>query len=384
MLPAEACNFACPYCFQYNKRHVLMKPWVYEATLRMIERMAVENRSKGETTHVKVSWFGGEPTLATREVLVFQNRLRELRDHLDIVFHSTMVTNGYLLSPRLFRRLLDADIREFQVTLDGDKTTHDQLRVLKSGKPTFETIYGNLKEIAKLPSEFQFKMAIRANFLRTTVSSVRNLVEMFMADFGRDPRFSIYCRPVYNFPTARTDIQTVASDICGIEEGLGLQNAFAITVMERLGPSTLGRMFDPLPMPTPAWCPNERQYSYVIGADGLLFPCDTFVGDEDHAIGRLSETGVAVYNQKFNAWKRTIFSMSESACLSCRLLPVCMGGCLRERITSSGRPPCFWREEDILWALREYIEFSSDSLHRKAAGELPSCADNEQKEVRRA
>jgi hypothetical protein len=30
LLPAEACIFACPYCFQFNRRNILMKPWVYE------------------------------------------------------------------------------------------------------------------------------------------------------------------------------------------------------------------------------------------------------------------------------------------------------------------------------------------------------------------
>lgn len=383
MLPAEACNFACPYCFQYNKRQILMRPWVYEATLRLIERIAFENRNNGGArTYVKVSWFGGEPTLAARSVLDFQRNLGELCGRFSIDARSTLVTNGYLLTPQLFNLFLDADIREFQVTLDGDKESHDQLRVLKGGKPTFDTIYGNLKEIAKLPLEFQFRMAIRTNFLRSTVSSVKKLIDAFVADFGCDPRFSIYCRPVYNFPTTRTDIHTVAPDICTLEEGLGLQNVMAVMVMERMGVSSLGKMFDPLPMPTPAWCPAERQYSYIVGADGTLFPCDNLVGDESYAIGRLSETGAPLYDGKFQDWKKSIFNTGNGVCLSCRLLPVCMGGCLRERIMSPERQPCLWREEDILWALREYTELSLASLPCRRGGKGPLAADNGRKEVR--
>jgi len=371
MLPAEACNFACPYCFQYNKRHLLMKPWVYEATLRLIERIALENHNRGEQTYVKVSWFGGEPTLAPRQIIEFQNRLREMQDQLDIEVRGTLVTNGYLLTPQLLRLFLDANIREFQVTLDGDKKTHDQLRKLKSGKPTFETIYRNLRGIAELPESIQFKMAIRINFLRSTVSSVADLIEKLGEDFGHDSRFVIYCRPVYEFPTTRTDIQDVAADICTLEEGLGLQNAFAFMVREKLRLSSLTRMFDPLPIPTPAWCPAERQYSYIIGADGLLFPCETLVGDANFAIGRLAETGIALYNNPMlEQWKKDIFEADDNPCLLCKLLPVCMGGCLRERVFSR-RLPCFWREEDILWALREYIESSRALLGPPHQGEIP-------------
>lgn len=356
LLPAEACNFACPYCFQYQKRNMLMEPWVYNAVLRLLERIAMENHRQGETTHVKISWFGGEPTLAARQILTFQQRLKELCERFPIIMHSTMVTNGYLLTPHLFQQLWDAGVREFQVTLDGDKPAHDRLRVLKTGKPTFDTIYTNLKGISALPDTFQFKLAIRVNFLRTTVSSVHNLIDKFARDFGHDGRFSIYCRPVYNFPTTRNNIQAVAQDICTTEEGLALQSSLALKVMKCLQLSALSRMFDPLPMPTPAWCPNERLYSYVVGADGLLFPCDTFVGSKEHSIGYLSEEGAVVYNEKYEEWKKPIFDSGENPCLTCRLLPVCLGGCRRVRLFSPHGTACFWREEDILQALREYIK----------------------------
>jgi len=356
MLPAEACNFACPYCFQYNKRHLFMKPWVYDAALELIKRSAAENQSRGQRTHIKISWFGGEPTLAAPKIMAFQSRLRALSAKCDLDVKCTMVTNGYLLTSSLFKKLLDVNIREFQVTLDGDNTTHDQLRTLKNGKPTFNAIYENLKRISQLPNEVQFKMTIRVNFLRTTIAAARNMTDMFVADFGHDNRFQIYCRPVYHFDTARDDIQTLASNICSIDEGIGLQRALAKMVMEQLKVSTPGGLFDPLPMPTPAWCPCERKYSYVIGADGLLFPCDNLIGDENYTIGHLSEDGTPLYNSRATLWKGDC--LSDNDCLTCKLLPVCMGGCLRARIISK-RQPCFWSESEILRSLQEHIELST-------------------------
>lgn len=379
MLPAEACNFACPYCFQYNKRHLFMKPWVYRAVLRLIERSTLENRNQGEQTYVKLSWFGGEPTLATREIVAFSKELKKLRDRVGFELRCGMVTNGYLLTPRLFRRLLAAGVRDFQVTLDGDQPAHDKLRVLKDGGPTFATIYRNLKGIAELPQEFQFRMGIRANFVRTTVPSAKNLIDMFVSDFGHDPRFFLYCRPVYSFLTTRTDIDAVAPDICTLEEGLGFQNMLALMILERLGLNELGRMFDPLPRPIPAWCPQERWYSYVFGADGLLFACDTLLGDDKYAIGRILPTGDVEYSQNAAKWKAVALSAGENACISCKLLPICMGGCARARFATPSESPCLWREDDILRGLRAYAELR---LGLQNTGSVGGAVTSGRKEVR--
>jgi uncharacterized protein len=373
ILPAESCNFACPYCFQYRKRNKIMKPKIYEAILNLIKKHVMENSKCGNETFLGISWFGGEPLLAIQGIKYFYEKLKMLCRRFPIKVSSSIVTNGYLLNKGVIKNLVELGVTDFQVTLDGDEVSHDKLRVLKNGSPTFRTIYRNLIEISN--TDLNFKMAVRVNFTKTNLKSVNNLLQKFVKDFGNDPRFLIYFRPVYNFETTRSDIQCMVSDIFNFEDGLKQQLQFTLKALEMLVPlrqevewlTPYGKVLELLPAPTPCWCQAERLYSYIIGADGQLFPCDTFVGDKNHSIGYLLPNGEIIYNEEnLQKWKSSIFDAPEkySDCLNCRLLPICMGGCKRLRL-SSGKGACFFREKDIFFVMHKYTEIFGDEIFGK-------------------
>jgi len=348
LLPAEACNFACPYCFQYKKRNVLMSDWVYDAVYKLVES-SIEQGLR----HLKVGWFGGEPTLTASRIISFMNRLLTLQSR-GLLIRGSMVTNGYLLTAELLTEFVAAGIRQFQVTLDGDRENHDRLRYLKDGSPTFDKIYSNLQAMAKL--DFEFEISIRCNFLRSSIESMEKMLYMFLRDFGYYRRFSIYFRPVYYYETAQDSVDQFRAEICTIQEGLALQNRLAIQTMQLVKRQSYMRIFDPLPKPTPSWCPSDRVNSYIVGADGTLFVCDTLVGDKSKAIGHLSRDGLIIQNEKAQAWRSTIFDeKNNEKCMSCKLLPLCLGGCHRIRIMT-GEPLCFWRHDDIVWAMHQYVK----------------------------
>lgn len=368
LLPAEACNFACPYCFQYNRRNVVMADWVYDAIHALIERSVGDG-----LTHLRLGWYGGEPTLAANRILQFMHRLVPLVKASHLTVQTSIVTNGYKLTPRLLTSLVEADIRQFQVTLDGAPDTHDRLRYLKSGKPTFSTIYENLLGIAKLDPSLDFRLAIRANFLRTTTDSARRLLDLFVRDFSHDRRFTIYFRPVYRFETTRNSVEALAPEICSLREGLELQAGLAVETIRALNQDSCFHIFDPLPGPIPSWCPAERVCSYTIGAGGEVYACDTLLGDEAATIGRLRRDGSIESSEGAAQWHTGIFDeVGNDMCLACRLLPICLGGCKRIRL-ASGKPMCFWKEEDILWGMRQYLalhatERTSDEAPRERKG----------------
>jgi len=370
LLPAETCNFACPYCFQYRKRNKVMKPEVYEAILNLVKKIAIENSKRGDQTFLRISWFGGEPLLAIQGIIYFHKKLSKLCQDLPIKTSSSIVTNGYLLNSNVVQKLVEVGITDFQITLDGDESSHDKLRVLKNGSPTFQTIYQNLKNISSM--NLNFKMAIRVNFTKKSLEGVNNLLQKFIKDFGNDHRFIIYFRPVYYFETCRNDIQCLSEDIFDFENGLNQQLQFTLKALEMLAPlrqemdwlSPYGKVLEILPAPTPCWCQAERYYSYIIGADGLLFPCDTLVGDENYSIGSLLPNGEIVYNEKIlKKWKSSIFDDPDkySDCLKCKLLPICMGSCKRVRL-SSNKGACYFQEKDILLIMRKYIEIFGNKI----------------------
>ena len=98
--------------------------------------------------------------------------------------HSSIVTNGYLLTYKIFQELCDANVRQIQVTLDGDAENHDKYRTLSNKRPTFHTIYSNLLEIKdKVAKDEKFSFAIRCNFLKSKYSQCKTINRVILKRF---------------------------------------------------------------------------------------------------------------------------------------------------------------------------------------------------------
>ncbi len=66
----------------------------------------------------------------------------ELRTHI--------TTNAYLLDPEKADFLVSMNMRHFQITVDGDRETHDRTRHLNGGGETFDIIWQNLLHLQSL------------------------------------------------------------------------------------------------------------------------------------------------------------------------------------------------------------------------------------------
>src|SRR5215213_2187815 len=99
------CNFDCPYCFENKPPAVLDAETerllldVLEAQLATIERF-------------HVTWYGGEPLLAQDRIDRLSEAFLERTSASGVAYTASIVTNGYLLTPEVARRL-----RTLQVNL---------------------------------------------------------------------------------------------------------------------------------------------------------------------------------------------------------------------------------------------------------------------------
>jgi len=350
LLASENCNFSCPYCFVYERRGFNMKPWVYDAVMKHIEKNIPEN------SQLKINWFGGEPTLSHNAIVDFMGKLNAFAGKKNIKLLYSMVTNGYLLDKKKFSEYLKLGLNMFQITLDGNEVSHDRTRCLVNGKGTFKVIWENLEKIKELPEYYD--MAIRVNFLKGMEPEIDVLARKFADKFGKDERFNIYFRPVYDFKTTREDVCEVKENIYSLKEGIYKQmkyNLLSASLSGKIRTNTL--LSNPVPRPVPAWCDTEKQNFYVVGADGKLFKCDSYIGNKEQAVGELTEEGdIRKYPGAYN-WNKNVYEEPETAkCRDCRLLPICQGGCPRMRKEQKGT--CYLSEEQLKFALLETHKFN--------------------------
>ncbi|BDU51204.1 radical SAM/SPASM domain-containing protein [Haliovirga abyssi] len=343
LFPTEECNFRCPYCFIYKYKNVTMKEEVYRSIYNFIEnKLKASNRDKN--FYVNIHWFGGEPMLEYKNILNFMEKIKKLEEkysHLKLT--SNMTTNGYLLTYDKFEKLVNKGIKKFQITFDGDKESHDKLRNLRNGEGTFDKIYENLLLISK-KVEKEFNIDIRVNFLKKNLKSSKVLIEKFEKEFMDDMRFFIYFAPVYEVETKRSSNERIKEEIYGTKEAMKIKHKinneiYYKRMRYRIEKNNFKKeeikyiISNLLPMPKNVGCYAYKENSYVISSEGLVYPCESSVGQEENNIGYITEDGeMNITNKKREKeWRQLVVKNKEQLeCLDCKELPICHGGCKKK------------------------------------------------------
>ena len=169
--PTMACNFECPYCFA-SLGQGKMSPRVQDDVVSLVARMIDSARA----TKLNITWFGGEPLLATDVIEALSPRLIEIADKRGCAYESWIFTNGYLISPEVVEMFRRCRIGKVHIPLDGVGATNDATRRLRGGGPTFDRIMDNLG-LLKPP----LKTLVRANTHEGNVSQLDDLKALVMS-----------------------------------------------------------------------------------------------------------------------------------------------------------------------------------------------------------
>ena len=107
IMPTEGCNFRCPYCYEDHEIATMTR-----ATLDRIQEYITAQAPRFQ--HVRINWFGGEPTLCGDVILETNHLVQDLQKEHGFQFSSSMTTNGYLLDAKHFREYYAAGITNYQ------------------------------------------------------------------------------------------------------------------------------------------------------------------------------------------------------------------------------------------------------------------------------
>lgn len=148
VLPTTACNLGCGYCFQNTAldphgghsplriKRVGIEQSVIDATIRFASR----RMEIAQLDRLYLLLFGGEPLLNPSGCLQLLSSAQGIG-----LETAVMTTNGVLLTAGLAKDLVAAGLTAAQVTFDGSKQDHDQIRVNHAGRGTFDTIVANVE-----------------------------------------------------------------------------------------------------------------------------------------------------------------------------------------------------------------------------------------------
>lgn len=188
----EQCNFRCVYCYEDFKLGN-MHANVVEGVKNLIKRRI------NELDFLGISFFGGEPLLNKTGLIDLSTWVHDLCKEKKVSYVGNITTNGYSLDGKTFNTLTDNGVIEYQITLDGDKESHDSLRPTINGKSTFDKIWRNICTMSE--SSVNFSCVIRLNVSDVNFDGAVRFVSEYAAPlFAKDKRFKLHFHPIWGKP----------------------------------------------------------------------------------------------------------------------------------------------------------------------------------------
>jgi uncharacterized protein len=315
-MPTLACNLACTYCFQKGSP-------AYNTMTRETEDLAVEmilrKVDAAATPRLLVEYFGGEPLARKDVVLRTAEILSRSMAARGGTFEWHVISNGINLDLPFVEAMLRFGEGGVKVTLDGDRETHDQTRVYRSGKGSFDVIFANLAAVAGHVS-----LQVGGNFLPGQEESYARLLQRLDEAGILGKLDGVRFKPAQ--PTADNELASCGGS-CGTAES---ETATLITLdrlLRKKKPAALRNDTHDAVGSGP--CELHWDHSYVIDPDGLVYKCPAVAGRPEVAIGDVR--GGAFKEApllELRPWEQ---------CGDCAYLPVCVGGCLGGQYLKTGR-----------------------------------------------
>jgi uncharacterized protein len=309
--PTMDCCFRCHYCFEEHKEKSYMPEDVMDSIIKHLNSLS----SKPE---LKLTWFGGEPLMALPLMKQFYEKLKaEYKKPIG----SNVITTGYHIDGNAVRIMQDIGVSQVQITLDGMRDTHNNVKVTPNCKDVFSKVLDNVE---LLLSTSDIHVVFRINLTEQNKHEYVELYNYLLNRFqqfrnkGISPGFVMNRGACDNsneniFFTSKKATQFV----------LDLYHKHQIHSPFLRYPS---RFFNE--------CAIKNVMSMSFDPEGYAYKCWEIIGNKKYAIGKLNEDGrIEAINQViFNRHLYGADPLEDTVCSKCKYLPVCNGGCPIQRI----------------------------------------------------
>lgn len=304
--PTMACNFRCIYCFEqghYGKE--CMNPTTLKSLITFIQKHLPELKS------LHINWFGGEPLLAMPVIQEISLEVIKLCERYSVDYDASVITNGYLYTKSIANQLKKLKVKKVQITLDGPKEVHDVRRPLINGGTTYDTIIKNLLETNGI-----IPIQLRINVDKDSISSVKE----FMSYLKQNNLLETIT-PYLGFVLPYGDVYQ--SEKCFTTElysNINLQfwkeNKIPFQSM--------------YPAPRANYCMADYYNGWVIDDKGFIYKCWNEIGIQDRSLGNINND-IILENTEIIKDFLDFDPTLNSECKECKVLPICMGGCMYNR-----------------------------------------------------
>ena len=339
--PTLDCNLRCWYCYEKHITGSKMSRTVLSAIKKFITR-EINANSKLETFHL--GFFGGEPLLYYKETVLplISHASKTCKDN-NIKFSLHFTSNGTILNSDIIELLSQYNCG-FQITIDGDKKYHNNTRFFIGGADSFDLIINNIIELAKK----NISVIVRINYTAQNIKSIYNLIEYF----------NTLHKDILSF--VQFDFQRVWQDRINRFDETEIEASNIRNLFRKNGLCVLTNY---IPKDIRFPCYGDKKNHVLINYNGLVFGCTARDFTIENSIGRLHSNGYIIYNKEV-IYKRNTSKFSKDVCKTCRIAPLCGGGCKQRAYEALDTEECTFKYtpsdmDNMVLDLFEYCHLSN-------------------------
>ena len=300
----RGCNMSCSYCFEgipFRRLEGMMK---IETALRAVELFWERRRDERLT----VIFTGGEPLLNLSLIEeVVQHACKQ-----GWSFEYLIKTNGTLLSDAVADFLVENNFR-IQISLDGDKETHNRHRAFRNGRSTFRHVDQAIRRL--IDRGYGGHVSLAGTVTHFTIGELQRSYR-YWSQYDEVSNYGI--RPVM-----------VESQSAFSLTDMDYSSYVEETVSEYAG--VYGRKTSPKVSIVDEYVCSIGVWNVTVDCDGMIYPCYRLCGLESFAIGNLFESGLELSDLPGDL--KAIYAMEDrEECTNCYAFRTCRSGCYAEKL----------------------------------------------------
>lgn len=329
--PTLACNLNCDYCFEngYRNNSVMSDELIIEVA------DYIYNRTTSDIKEIRIGWFGGEPLIAYDKIVSFSQYLIPKLAEKQIEFSSTMISNGVLLTEERAKVLASqCALKSVQITLDGTKENYC---TRKHATPKqFDELFENIRSALN-----HLRISVRLNCDDNNYDDLKVVTKQLIERCSNNNNLSIYLAKLVDYIG------------CGGEHFFS-QDTFDNKRVEfdKYVCDLQGKPYKPfIHKYRKTFCGLFKLNNQVIGPSGEIYKCEHHVGQSDKIVGNIK------YGLSYNDFlMKFIANMPQKQCQTCKIFPICLGGCPAQKFDLPYGESCFYSEFYVKHLVSRFVD----------------------------
>lgn len=330
-----SCNYNCIYCFEKDViSSQKMSKETQDHTIAYILSLLSKNKI---CKKFRITWFGGEPLLFPEIIDYISRPIIEYCDANNIEYGATVITNGVKLTDDTLSLLLKNRVDKAQITIDGMPKLYCRNKQCKI--EDFNTVIENIKNACN-----KLLISVRINVDTENTQEVYELTDYLLATCNLNEKIKIYLAQIRTYSH---DCPETANN----KRFLLFNEEFIHKSKAKYGYASITNK---RPIRSNSFCKLASYMGGCVGPNGELYRCEHNIGLPNRIVGDVI-TGY-YYN---NPDADFLNFQHKKKCLSCRIFPICLGGCKNDIINGTTSIDC---DTYIEVSKRRILEYTLSKL----------------------